>query len=248
MASSIAETLKIKIEHDILMFKLKPGERLDESRLAERFGSSRTPVREALRQLAAEGFVRIRTHRGAVVSGLTMAELIDMFEMMAIYEGICAGLAAKHATPDEIAHIAEAHDACRARCDADDYDGYCVANVRFHDAIYRASHNGYLIKQTVSIRNRLGAYRRFQLKRNNRLRDSFREHQAVFDAIKTGDADAADRSMREHISSHGSLIASLITRLPPEYFADSHIGPASAPIARPASASHTYPAAALAFE
>ena len=100
MASSIAETLKLKIEHDILMFKLKPGERLDESRLAERFGSSRTPVREALRQLAAEGYVRIRTHRGAVVSGLTMAELIDMFEMMAIYEGICARLAAKHATPE----------------------------------------------------------------------------------------------------------------------------------------------------
>jgi DNA-binding GntR family transcriptional regulator len=246
MASSIAETLKLKIEHDILMFKLKPGERLDESRLAERFGSSRTPVREALRQLAAEGFVRIRTHRGAVVSGLSMAELIDMFEMMAIYEGICARLAAKHATPEEMAQIADAHDACRARCEADDFDNYCVSNVRFHDAIYRASHNGYLIKQTVSIRNRLGAYRRFQLRRNNRLRDSFREHQAVMDAIRTGDADAADRSMREHITSHGSLITSLITRLPPEYFADGQTGNAQPAIPRPAS--HSFPAAALAFE
>lgn len=246
MASSIAETLKLKIEHDILMFKLKPGERLDESRLAERFGSSRTPVREALRQLAAEGFVRIRTHRGAVVSGLSMAELIDMFEMMAIYEGICARLAAKHATPDEMEQIADAHEACRARCEADDFDGYCVANVRFHDSIYRASHNGYLIKQTVSIRNRLGAYRRFQLRRNNRLRDSFREHQAVFDAIKTGDSDAADRSMGEHITAHGSLITSLITRLPLEYFADSQTHAAQNAMARPAG--HSYPAAALAFE
>ena len=246
MASSIAETLKLKIEHDILMFKLKPGERLDESRLAERFGSSRTPVREALRQLAAEGFVRIRTHRGAVVSGLTMAELIDMFEMMSIYEGICARLAAKHATPDEMAHITDAHDACRAHCEADDFDGYCVANVRFHDAIYRASHNGYLIKQTVSIRNRLGAYRRFQLRRNNRLRESFREHQGVFDAIKAGEADTADRAMREHITAHGSLITSLITRLPPEYFAGSPTGDAQN--AAPRLAGNNYPAAALAFE
>ena len=246
MAFSIAETLKVKIEHDILMFKLKPGERLDESRLAERFGSSRTPVREALRQLAAEGLVRIRTHRGAVVSGLSMSELVDLFEMMAIYEGVCARLATKHATPEEVTQISDAHEACRTRCEADDFDGYCHANVRFHDAIYRASHNGYLIKQTVSIRNRLGAYRRFQLRRNNRLRDSFREHQAVIDAIRMGDADAADRAMCEHITAHGSLIASLITRLPPEYFGDSQATAAQHGMARPANQS--FPAAALAFE
>ncbi len=246
MASSIAETLKLKIEHEILMFKFKPGERLDESRLAERFGSSRTPVREALRQLAAEGLVRIRTHRGAVVSGLSMTELIEMFEMMAIYEGVCARLAAKHATSEEMTQIADAHEVCRARSEADDLEGYCLANARFHDAIYRASHNGYLIKQTVSIRNRLGAYRRFQLRRNNRLRDSFREHQTVIDAIKKGDADAADRAMRDHITSHGSLIASLITRLPPEYFADGRAGATQHAMARPANT--VYSAAALAFE
>lgn len=246
MASSIAEKLKLKIEHEILMFNLKPGDRLDESRLAERYGSSRTPVREALRQLAAEGFVRIRTHRGAVVSGLTMAELIDMFEMMAIYEGVCARLAARHATAEEIEQICEAHEACRARCEADDFDGYCLANVRFHDAIYRASHNGYLMKQTVSIRNRIGAYRRFMLRRNNRLRDSFREHQAVLDAIRGGHADDADRLMHEHITLQGSHITSLITRLPPEYFADA---PKVAPQAvTPRYGHHSYPAAALTFE
>jgi DNA-binding GntR family transcriptional regulator len=246
MASSIAETLKLKIEHEILMFQLKPGERLDEARLAERYGSSRTPVREALRQLAAEGFVKIRTHRGAVVSGLSISELVDMFEMMSIYEGVCARLAAKHASPDEMAQIVEAHEACRARCEADDFEGYCVANARFHDSIYRASHNGYLLKQTVSIRNRIGAYRQFQLRRNSRLRDSFREHQAVLDAIKSGDGDAADRLMREHITVQGSHITSLITRLPPEYFSDSQKAPVQNPLAR--IGSPAYPAAALAFE
>lgn len=246
MALSIAESLKLKIEDEILMFNFKPGERLDESRLAERYGSSRTPVREALRQLAAEGFVRIRPHRGAVVSGLSMAELIEMFEMMAIYEGVCARLAARHATPDEMAHIEEGHEACRAFCDVDDFDGYCIANARFHESIYRASHNSFLIKQTVSIRNRLGAYRRFQLRRNNRLRDSFREHQLVLDAIRAGQAEEADRLMREHISVQGSHITSLITRLPPEYFPDT---PKAAVAAVPPRwGSQSYPAAALAFE
>lgn len=246
MALSIAERLKHKIEDEILMFNFKPGERLDESRLAERYGSSRTPVREALRQLAAEGLVRIRPHRGAVVSGLSMAELIEMFEMMAIYEGVCARLAARHATPDEMAQIEEAHEVCRAFCEADDFDGYCLANARFHELIYRASHNGYLVKQTISIRNRLGAYRRFQLRRNNRLRESFREHVAVLAAMKSGNAQEADRLMHGHISVQGSHITSLITRLPPEYFPDAPKG--LTPAAPQRAASQPYPAAALAFE
>ena len=105
MPPSIAEKLKQKLEREILMFNLKPGERLDETKLAERYGTSRTPVREALRQLAAEGFVSIRTHRGAVVAGLSIAELVDMFEMMAVYEGVCARLATTRASPEELAQI-----------------------------------------------------------------------------------------------------------------------------------------------
>ncbi len=247
MASSIAERLKRKIEHEILMFNFKPGDRLDEARLAERYGSSRTPVREALRQLAAEGFVRIRAHRGAVVSGLSMAELIEMFEMMSIYEGVCARLAAMHATADEMAQILEAHEACRSHCESEDFEGYCLANAGFHEAIYRASHNSYLIKQTISTRNRLGAYRRFQLRRNNRLRESLREHEQVLEAIRKGAAEEADRLMRDHIAVQGSHITSLITRLPPEYFAGSaHVRTHHGVPLR--QGDQNYPAAALAFE
>jgi DNA-binding GntR family transcriptional regulator len=246
MASSIAESLRLKIEQEILMFNFKPGERLDESRLAERFGTSRTPVREALRLLAAEGFVRIRAHRGAVVSGLSMGELIEMFEMMAIYEGVCARLAALHATQEELAQIQSAHELCRKRCEADDFEGYCLANAHFHEAIYRASHNSYLMRSTISTRNRLGAYRRFQLRRNNRLRESFREHEAVLAAIRNGETEEADRLMREHIAVQGSHIASLLTRLPPEYFGEGQGEPShAAPVM---TNGVRYTPAALAFE
>lgn len=228
------------------MFKLKPGERLDETRLAERHGTSRTPVREALRLLAAEGLVKIRAHRGAVVARLSIAELVEMFEIMAVYEGFCARLAAQRATAEELGQIMEAHELCRQRCEANDYDGYCVANAHFHEALYHASHNSVLIRQTISTRNRLGAYRRFQLRRNNRLKDSFREHEAVVAAIKAGRAEEADQIMREHITIQGAHITSLISSLPPEYFAEPAKRPPLPALGR--HTAHSYPAAALVFE
>jgi DNA-binding GntR family transcriptional regulator len=246
MALSIAEKLKQKLEQEILMFNLKPGERLDESKLAERYGTSRTPVREALRQLAAEGFVSLRAHRGAVVAGLSIAELVDMFEMMAVYEGVCARLATARASPEELAQIMDAHECCRLASSCEDYDGYCLANARFHDAFYRASHNSQLIKQAVATRNRLGTYRRFQHRRNHRLRDSFREHDGVVSAIRKGDADEADRLMRDHIAVQSTHITTLIARLPPEYFSEPVRNQAYNALSKPGG--QAYPAAALAFE
>ena len=246
MPLSIADTLKLKLEREILMFGLKPGERLDETKLAERFGTSRTPVREALRLLAAEGLVKIRAHRGAVVARLSITELVEMFEMMAVYEGVCARLAALRATADELALILQVHEACRQRCEENDYDGYCVANAQFHEALYHATHNSCLIRQTVSTRNRLGAYRRFQLRRNNRMSESFREHEGVVSAIRSGQAEEADRRMREHISVQVSHITSLIATLPPEYFAEPTMRQPISPVTR--TSPHSYPAAALVFE
>jgi DNA-binding GntR family transcriptional regulator len=242
MPLSIAEKLKQLLEQEILTLKLKPGERLDETKLAERYGTSRTPVREALRHLAAEGFVSLRTHRGAIVAGLSISELVDMFEMMAVYEGVCARLAATRATPEEMEQILGAHETCRAAAKENDFERYYQGNAHFHETLYCASHNCHLIKQTVTTRNRLGAYRRFQLRRNNRLPESYQEHEAVIAAMRRGDAEAADRAMREHITGQAAHITSLIGRLPPEYFTEPARNPA------PTRAPATYPPAALAFE
>jgi DNA-binding GntR family transcriptional regulator len=175
-----------------------------------------------------------------------MTELVEMFDMMAIYEGVCARLAAMHATPDQLKQMFEAHEQCRVQSLADDLDGYCLANARFHEAIYYASQNRFLVKQTISTRNRLGAYRRFQLRRHNRLQESFREHEAVLDAIKNGRPEDADRLMREHIAIQGAHTITLIKSLPPEYFPEC-----SKNATYPAEIRKTiydYPAAALAFE
>jgi DNA-binding GntR family transcriptional regulator len=246
MTSSIADSLKVKIEHEILMFHFKPGDRLDECRLADRYGSSRTPVREALRLLAADGLVRIRPHRGAVVAGLSIGELMEMFEMMAVYEGVCARLAAVHATAEEIEAIAEAQRACVRMCEANDLTGYCLANARFHDAIYKASHNRYLMKRTIATRNRLGAYRRLQSRRGDFLKSCIGEHEQVLAAIRAGQGDLADRLMRTHIGNQSAHITALITNLPQEYFAEAT--KATLPQPPVTNGSDAYPAAALAFE
>lgn len=217
MATSTAERLRLALEKDIFLLRLNPGDKLDESSLARRFATSRTPVREALRQLAASGLVEIKAHRGAEVSRLSIPQLLEMFEFMAVMEGVCARFAAERASAEEVQTIREAHEACRPFVEAGDADGFYVANTHFHEAIYRASHNGYGAQQTMFLRNRLGPYRRFQLRRNNRPVESFREHRQILEAIAAGDAAGAERVTRAHIDVQGSNFTALVSQVPPEY-------------------------------
>jgi DNA-binding GntR family transcriptional regulator len=214
MNVSTTEKLRGMIEQEILTFKLKPGERLDEMRLATHYGTSRTPVREALRQLATAGLVDIRPHRGAVVAQLGVSELAEMFEVMALLEAACARYAAERCTPDCIEAIRVAHENCRGWAEAHPHDEYYDYNATFHESIYRASHNSFLISQTMTLRNRLSAYRRHQLRRVNRPRESFREHEQIFRAIANGDANSAEHLMRNHISIQRDNITSIIASVP----------------------------------
>ncbi len=217
MTTSTAERLRLALEKDIFLLRLQPGDRLDEVGMANRFGVSRTPVREALRQLAASGLVDIKAHRGAQVARLSIPQLLEMFEFMSVMEGVCARFAAERASKEEVREIAEAHEACRPFVEAGDADGFYDANTRFHEAIYRASHNGYGAQQTLFLRNRLGPYRRFQLRRNNRPAESFREHGEILQAIEAGDALRAERVIRAHIEVQGSNFTALVSNVPPEY-------------------------------
>jgi len=217
MAQSTAERLRLALEKDIFLLKLQPGDKLDEVGLAQRFGTSRTPVREALRQLAASGLVEIRAHRGAEVSRLSIPQLLEMFEFMAALEGICARFAAERASREQVEAIRSAHESCRCYAETGDADSFYSANTAFHEAIYSASHNSYGAQQTMFLRNRLAPYRRFQLRRNNRPLESFREHGEILEAIAAGDGLLAERVTRAHIDVQGSNFAALVSSVPPEY-------------------------------
>jgi DNA-binding GntR family transcriptional regulator len=107
-----ADALRDELEQDIVTGTLRPGERLDEQTLAARFGVSRTPIREALMQLASAGLIQLQPRRGAFVASLSLREVIERFEVMAALEGACGALAARRLTDEERARLLEAHEAC----------------------------------------------------------------------------------------------------------------------------------------
>jgi DNA-binding GntR family transcriptional regulator len=191
------------IEEDILTFKLKPGDKLDECRLAEKYGTSRTPVREALRQLSSNGLIEIRPHKGAIVAKLGFRELIELLEVMAELEGACGRLAAKSCLNIDIAAIAAANELCVKYAERRDFESYKRANEDFHDAIYAASRNSCLVKLTMSMRNRVAGYRRLQLESPNRIKTSVSEHEKILRAIQDGLAEEADRLLQVHILNLG---------------------------------------------
>ena len=203
MSPSQAERLREMIEEDIISFKLKPGDKLDECRLAEKYGTSRTPVREALRQLSSNGLIEIRPHKGAVVAKLGIRELVELLEVMAELEGACGRLAAKSCLNSDMQAILSAQESCRRFSELRDAANYKHANEAFHEAIYAASRNGVLIKLTLNTRNRVAAYRRLQIEQPGQLKVSVDEHDGIVRAIQEGHPDEADRLLQLHILNLG---------------------------------------------
>lgn len=193
------EALRLRLADEIVSGVLEPGTPLDEHELAARFGVSRTPVREAIRQLSASGLVSVRPHRGAVVALPTPAQLDDMFEAMAELEALCAGLCARNMTVPERRALEELHEVLRILVHDGDPARYHEANETFHAAIYAGSHNGYLAELTLMTRTRVAPFRRAQFRTTGRLGGSWHEHELIVQAILRGDQPGAVEAMRAHI-------------------------------------------------
>jgi DNA-binding GntR family transcriptional regulator len=211
--SRISERLRESIEEEIATGKLLPGTHLEEVELSKRFGVSRTPIREALSLLQGEGLVESRARRGMVVTQVSPARLIEMFEVMAELEAMCARLASRRMTDEQLAAIEAAHEDCRSAAANKDSDAYFYANERFHFALYTAAQNGFLFEQASALQRKLRPYRRLQLRVRNRVNGSFAEHQAILDGLRSGDADAVVSSVRNHVLVQGERFADLIASL-----------------------------------
>ncbi|MBX3653399.1 MAG: GntR family transcriptional regulator [Ramlibacter sp.] len=207
----MSEQLREKIEELIATGELPPGSSLEEAALAERYGVSRTPVREALIQLATEGLIEMRPRRGAVVTSISPMRLIEMFEVMAELEAMCGRLAARRMTERERLDLSAAHAACEAALG--ERNDYFYCNERFHAAIYAGSHNGFLSEQALQMQRRLRPYRRLQLRVPNRMSASFSEHSEIVRAIVSGDAQAAAQAMRDHVMVQGERFGDLLASL-----------------------------------
>ncbi len=208
-----SDELRDELEEEILTGHFRPGDRLEEGLLAERFGVSRTPIREALLQLAATGLIENRPHRGAVVAEIGPRRLMEMFDVMAELEAMCARLAARRVTDEALERIAVAHQACIRAATEKDINAYYYENEVFHARIREASQNKFLNEQATSLQKRLRPYRRMQLRARDRIRASLQEHQKIADAISAGDAERAGAEMRAHVALMGERFTTLIASL-----------------------------------
>jgi DNA-binding GntR family transcriptional regulator len=194
-----AEELRLQLADEIVRGLLRPGAALDETDLAQRFKVSRTPVREALRQLAASGLVDARAHRGAVVAWPSIERLSGMFEAMAELEALCAGLAAERMPPTERRQLEAVHEDLRVLSHAGNPERFHELNEYFHNAIYAGSQNDYIAEITLATRVRVQPFRRAQFRNLGRLAKSHAEHDRVVMAIMRGDRNGAAAAMRAHI-------------------------------------------------
>lgn len=216
-----AQRVRTRLEIELLQGAFPPGSRLDEQDLAERYGVSRTPVREALKAMAGEGLVELRAHAGAFVSRPTPRRLLEMFEMMATLESACAGHAARRASAAQLRVIADANRACADHADNGDTQAFYAANLMFHNTIYESSCNTFLAAQTLALRRRLEPWRRAITVRSGLMRQSVIEHAAILDAIAAGDGDTAGRHAGRHVDTLGQDALLLLESLAPGDIAES---------------------------
>lgn len=175
----------------------KPGDRLVESDLAERFGVSRTPIREALQRLETQSLLT-RDGRSLIVSSLDHNQLAELYVVRAELEGLAANLAARHATPEEVRVLRDmvTEDAKLM----DDPKAMARANRRFHKQIHLASHNRFLVQQLDLVHRSMALMATTSLAALGRPEDALAEHDAIVTAIEKGDSEAAGNALRAHIS------------------------------------------------
>lgn len=212
-AVRLSQSLVETIEEEIATRRLTPGMRLDETELAQRFAVSRTPIREALIQLASVGLVELRPRRGAIVAQVGPQQLLEMFEVMAELEAHCGRLAARRSTAEEQRQLLAAHEDCASSADGMDPDRYFYLNEQFHQTLYRLSHNHFLEEQVRHLQRRLRPYRRLQLRVRQRVNHSFQEHQGIVEAIMAGDEALAAECLRSHIQIQGERFSDLMASL-----------------------------------
>lgn len=210
---SHAQRLRQRIEDEIVSGELALGSRLDENQLAARFGVSRTPIREALLQLAATGLVQTKPRRGAIVSAPEPHLLLAMFEAMAEIEAACGRLAARRLVPEDAEALQAALAGCKAAMAEADTESYYAENYVFHTVVYRASRNAFLAEQALSLHRRLAPYRRLQLRVRQRLPQSLAEHEAIVAAIVAGNEAGAAEALRSHVIVQGDRFTDLVAGL-----------------------------------
>ena len=186
--------------NDIAIGRVEPGERLDETKLAERFSVSRTPVREALNRLAAQGVLTKTGGKGLRVTKYSRDEMAQMSDAVHQIEAICARLASQRLSLLARSSIEVAQAECVSAASAGDLQRYLKANEKLHFLIYRATENPYICEIASNFRRKTGPFRAKKFRTKEDLLASARAHSVLIGKIFSADADVAVQGMREHMN------------------------------------------------
>ncbi len=208
-----AAKIRKSMELEIIAGKLRPGDKLDEVSLAQRYEVSRTPIREAIAELAAEGLVESRPRRSAIVATFSIQQIVDMYEVLAALEGLCAKLAARRMSEEERKNLITLHVKMGKLVKSDNWSKYYQMDLSFHLMIYSGSHNKFLEEEATSIRNRLMPYRRLYMEPPHRVEVPYREHTRIVDAITDGDSIEAENALKDHSSLRADSISDFISAI-----------------------------------
>ena len=204
------QILLSEIEKLIVNGSMVPGQRLDEMVLAKKYGVSRTPVREAIRALTAIGLVQNTGKQGSQVAKLSISMLIEMFELMAVLEGMCAQLAARRATKNELLEMKKTHQLLEKTFEKGNHKEFYNVNLQFHDQLYNASHTQYLAEETLRLRRRLSPYRMRVTFQPGRMNSTLEEHNKILIAIKKGESELAKNEAISHLRLIGNDLEDFI--------------------------------------
>ncbi len=188
----VAELLRQRI----FSRELEPGSWIDELKLAEDYGISRTPLREALKVLAAEGLVTMKVRRGAYVTEVNEKDLTDIYHLLGLLESDATGVVAEHATDEQLRELQSLHEALEAA--TQDRDRFFELNERFHMRLLDIADNRWRKQMVADLRKVMKLNRHHSLLKSGRIEESLAEHSAVMAALRARDAAAATYSMLTH--------------------------------------------------
>ena len=198
---SLREKVFQKIRDDILKGRYKKGDELVECTIGGELGVSRTPAREAIRQLALEGLVQIIPNKGAFVTGISARDVMDMYQIRARLEGLCASMAAEHASREQLEGMEEAIVLSDYHAGKGNYDQVCQQDGRFHELLYEASGSRILTHTLGDFHQYLRRVRMASIQYRMRVRPSNSEHREILEAIRRGDSQAAEKGAYGHIAN-----------------------------------------------
>ena len=196
---ALYEEVAEQLRQRIFLRELEPGSWIDELKIAEEFGISRTPLREALKVLAAEGLVTMKVRRGAYVTEVSDKDLRDVYHLLSLLESDAAGVVARTATDAQMSSLQALHDELERA--TPDRAHFFAVNERFHMRLLALADNRWRDQMVADLRKVMKLARHNSLFKQGRIEDSLAEHRAVMAALRARDAEATVRAMRAHFAN-----------------------------------------------